>query len=180
MEIILLPSHRVLQKYKRIYIKHLAQYVTGVQQMLTVTVTDKCIIIILVIVKQNKPPRNFSKLGNLPLQDSKKGSLLSLCVGKQLLCLTDCKSHETGTTCQMFLGLMCHILEVYPHTPLSLLGPADQRTAYLYQCTALWTPGLSEFSVHGEVRLPSNTTMWKNHMQGIRLVICGSNPRNCL
>lgn len=46
--------------------------------MIAVTVPDKYIIITLVIVKQNKPPRDFGKW-NVALQDSKKAGLLSLC-----------------------------------------------------------------------------------------------------
>lgn len=153
-----------------IYVKHLTWYIAGVQQMIAVVVMIRSTLLsLLLLSSKTRRLLKISASGIFPSRTLKRQAYF-LFVSEQLL--IDCRSHETGTTCQVFLGLICQILEVHPHTALSLLG---WKTICFYQCKALWSSDLWKLSVHGdnnkEIKLPSNTTTWKTHMQGIWLVI---------
>lgn len=143
---------------------------------------DHKYIIIPLLCQVRHVSGDFSR--NLPPRMLK--SQLSLFTRRaQLLWFTNYRTHDRGTTCKCFWSNVpdpksspCPSSSAEPSWPEKQSAPTKVEGPASQHCWKCW---LYVGTTAEETRLFLwCTTAWKNHMQWIWLVICGSNPRNCL
>lgn len=106
-------------------------------------------------------------------------------VRAQLLWFTNYRTHDRGTTCKCFWSP--NVPDPWSHHHVHLLcQTADQRNSLPQPAEGPVNPsivgnvGCTWGQLQRKQGCPLMYNRVKNHMQWIWLVICGSNPRNCL